>query len=400
MVARLQSVSPLVLALLFIGPDKPGTHHLILPKDLPKPYAVKSKITTPVVMKGKVAPLQVPPGFKVNVFAAGLQSPRNMAVAPNGDVFVVESYRRRISLLRVTDGSSRANKKFVFATGLNLPYGIALHKGYLYVANTDGVVRFPYKAGQTAATTRETVVKGIPGKGYHQHWTRNLAFSPDGNQLFVTVGSETNKNPEKPPRASIQAFDVDGSHQRTLAFGMRNPVGIAFRPGTNEMWATCVERDYMGDDVVPDYVTRVKDGDFFGWPWYYIGKNRDPKTPLKGAPSNPVRVPDVLVDAHSVPLGFLFYQGGMFPSEYRGDAFVAMRGSTNRRVRSGYKVVRIKFENGKLVPGFEDFVVGWAPDRTKRDVYGRPVGLAVWNDGSLLIADEGGHTIYRVSYDK
>jgi len=368
---------------------------------MPKAYAVKSKISTPVIIKGQVAPLRGPAGFHVNVFAAGLQSPRLMAVAPNGDVFVVESYRGRISLLRVTDGSGRIDKKFVFATGLNLPYGIEIHGGYLYVANTNGIVRFPYRVGQTAASgPPEMVVKGIPGKGYHQHWTRNLIFSPDGRKLYMTVGSEENKDAEPAPRATIQEFNADGTGGHTYVDGTRNPVGLAFRPGTNELWGTCIERDYMGDDVVPDFVTRFRDGQFYGWPWWYIGKNRDPKVPLTGAPRKTVTVPDVLVDAHSVPLNITFYTGSMFPAEYRGDAFVAMRGSTNRRVRSGYKIVRLRFTNGRLEPGFEDFLVGWVPDRTKREVFGRPVATAVWTDGSLLVADESGHTIYRVSYRK
>lgn len=388
----------LLALLLLAAPDQPGQRHLIRPQDLPAPYSNKSKITTPVVIKGKVAPIRVPAGFKVNVFAAGLQSPRLMAVAPNADVFVVESYRGRISVLRVTDGTKRADKKFVFATGLSLPYGIAFHDNYLYVANTNGVVRFPYKWGQTQATSKETVIEGIPGKGYHQHWTRNLIFSPDGKKLYLTVGSETNKDVEKLPRGSIQEFNPDGTGQRTYADGLRNPVGLAFRPGKDELWATCIERDYMGDDLVPDFATRITQGEFYGWPWWYIGKHRDPRVPLTNAPKKNVAVPDVLFEAHSVPLNILFYRGTMFPQEYRDDALVAMRGSTNRRVRSGYKIVRIRFNLGRLEPGFEDFAVGWVPDRTKRDVYGRPVALAEWRDGSLLVADEAGHTIYRISY--
>lgn len=384
---------------LLIAPDKPGTRHLIRPQDLPKPYANKSKISTPVIIRGQDAPLRGPAGFRVSVFAAGLMSPRNMVVAPNGDVFVVESYRGRISLLKAQDGSDRADKRYVFATGLSLPYGIALHGNYLYVANTNGVVRFPYRTGQTEASGKpEMVIEGIPSKGYRQHWTRNILFSPNGQKLYLTVGSEDNKDVEPLPRATIREYDADGTDGHTYVDGVRNPVGLAFRPGTNELWGTCIERDYMGDDVVPDFVTRFREGQFYGWPWWYIGKNRDPKVPLKDAPRKPVTVPDILVDAHSVPLNITFYTGTMFPAEYRGDAFVAMRGSTNRRVRSGYKIVRLRFANGRLEPGFEDFIVGWAPDRTKREVYGRPVATTVWTDGSLLIADEAGHTIYRVSY--
>jgi glucose/arabinose dehydrogenase len=377
--------------------DRPGARHLIRVQDLPRPYANKSKLSIPEVTRGTEAPIRVPPGFKVNLFADRLMSPRMMAVAPNGDVFVAESYRGTITIVRSTDGAKGNDRKFLYAEGLNLPYGMVFHDGYLYVANTNGVVRFAYTPGQTVPGLKETVISGIPSKGYRQHWTRNILFSQDGKKLFVTVGSETNKDVEQPPRGCVMQYEADGSGGRVFANGLRNPVALAYRPGTSELWATCIERDYMGDDLVPDFATRVQDGQFFGWPWWYLGKRRDPRVPLSGAPSKPVTVPDVLFEAHSVPLGLTFYQGSMFPAEYRGDAFVAMRGSTNRRVRSGYKIVRLDFKDGKLQPGFVDFAVGWVPDRTKREVYGRPVAVAVWSDGSLLVADEPGHKIYRIS---
>jgi glucose/arabinose dehydrogenase len=381
-----------------IESDQPGHRTFISPNNLPKPYAVKSKITIPKVMRGKSAPLRGPDGFKIEVFATGLQSPRKLCIAPNGDVFVVESYRGKVKLLRDTDGDKRADKTLLFADRFNLPYGIAIRGNFLYVANTNSVVRFPYQVGQTKGEKGELVVENIPSFGYNQHWTRNLAFSPDGKQLLVTVGSGTNKGVEKNPRGTIQAYDLEGKNQGAVATGLRNPVGLAFRPGTNDLWATCVERDFIGDDLVPEFVTHIEKGDFFGWPWWFIGKNRDPKVPLAGAPKKPVQIPDVLLTAHSVPLGIAFYNATMFPQEYRGDAFIALRGSTNRRIRSGYKIVRLDFQNGRLTPGYVDFITGWVPDRKKKEVFGRPVDVAVWTDGSLLVVDEGAHCIYRVSY--
>jgi glucose/arabinose dehydrogenase len=380
--------------------DLPGHRTYIDPTRLPKPYYVKSKISIPKIIRGQSAPLRGPAGFKISVFATGLQSPRNLCVAPNGDVFVVESYQGKVKLLRDTDGDKSADKTFLFADRFKLPYGIQIFKDWLYVANTNSVVRFPYQPGQTKGEKGQLVLDGLPSLGYNQHWTRNIVFSPDKQTMFVTVGSGTNKKVEPSPRGTIQAYDPGGKFLATYATGLRNPVGLAFRPGTDELWATCIERDFMGHDLVPDFITEVRAGEFYGWPWWYIGKNRDSKVPLAGAPKKLVTIPDVLTIAHSVPLNLCFYRGSMFPAEYRGNAFVAMRGSTNRPLRSGYKIVRITFRNGRLDPGYEDFIVGWVPDRTKREVFGRPVAVAEWTDGSLLIADESAHCIYRVSYSK
>lgn len=372
--------------------------YLIRADRLPKLGASKSVDAQPYVGEtGTLKRLRVPPGFSSNVFAAGLQSPRSLAVAPNGDVFCVESYQGRISILRDRDNTGRSEDKFTFATGLKLPYGIAFFGDYLYVANTDSVVRFRYESGQTEAKGEpETVLEGIPHGGRKNHWTRNLAFSPDGKTMFVTVGSKTNDEAEEEPRGTIIACDPDGKNAHTFVRGTRNPVGVAFRPGTSEMWITCVERDFLGDDLVPDFVTRVDEGDDFGWPQFYIGNNRAPR--FKSAPMRKVRVPDVLIQAHSVPLGLTFGTKTNFPAAYRDDLFVAMRGSTNRKVRSGYMIGRIRFVNGRRTPGYEEFTTGWIPDRKKEMVYGRPVGLAVGKDGSLLISDEAGHRIWRVSY--
>jgi glucose/arabinose dehydrogenase len=286
----------------------------------------------------------------------------------------------------------------LFASGLNLPFGMAIHNGFFYVANTSSVVRYAYAAGQESVSGPETVIPSIPSLGYNMHWTRNIIFDPSGSKMYLTIGSETNKGVDPLPRAAIYRYNPDGSGKELLVTGIRNPVGLAWQPGTGELWTTVVERDYMGDDLVPDYFTRVRKGQFFGWPWYYIGKHRDPKTSLRGAPKTPVTVPDNLFLAHSTPLGVLFYTGSMFPSEYRGDAIIAMRGATNRKHRSGYKIVRVRFKNGKLIPGYEDFITGWLPDPLKKEVYGRPVGLAQLPDGSLLIADEGGNCVWRVTY--
>ncbi|MGV3615228.1 MAG: PQQ-dependent sugar dehydrogenase [Fimbriimonas sp.] len=388
-----------VMWIVFV-PAQTGTakQYLIQPNRLPKPGATPSVDAQPFVSEpDRLTKLRLPSGFRSNLFATGLRSPRSLAVAPNGDVFCVESYQGRITLLRDKDGTGRADERHVFATGLNLPYGIAFHGNYLYVANTDSVVRFSYRAGQTeAAGEPETVVEELPHGGRKNHWTRNLAFSPDGKTMFVTVGSKTNDEEEPPPRATILACDPEGKERRIFARGMRNPVGIAFRYGTSEMWTTCVERDFLGDDLVPDFVTRVEEGDDFGWPQFYIGANRAPG--FETAPARKVRVPDVLIQAHSVPLGLVFGTQTRFPLAYRDDLFVAMRGSTNRKIRSGYMVARIRFVNGRPTPGYEEFASGWVPDRRKEFVFGRPVGLAVSRDGCLLISDEAGHRIWRVAY--
>ncbi|CAN5688112.1 sorbosone dehydrogenase family protein [soil metagenome] len=386
---------PLLLAL-----GAPQQVTTVNPNRLPKPYAVKSTIAIPKKIPGDPK-FQAPAGFEVKPFVRDLdKSPRWLAVAPNGDVFVTQSYAGRILVLRDKDGDGVAETQGVFASGLKLPHGMAFQGGWLYVANTDSVVRFAYKPGQTEASGEpETVVNAIPALGRNQHWTRNILFDPDGSHFFLTVGSASNKAVEDPPRATITRYNADGTGAETFATGIRNPVGIAFRPGTSELWTTCVERDYMGDDVVPEFFTRVRKGDFYGWPWYYIGDHLDPRAP-KGAPKRKVNVPDVLFTAHSVPLGLVFYTGSNFPKGYQGDAFIAMRGSTNRSITSGVKIVRIRFKNGKTENRYEDFITGWLADAKAHTVYGRPVSLAQWTDGSLLVSDEIGHCIWRVRYTR
>jgi len=262
------------------------------------------------------------------------------------------------------------------------------------------VVRFRYKAGQTKAEGPPEKICSLPGQGYRQHWTRNVVFRPDGAKMYVTVGSQTNVSVESEPmRAAISEFNPDGTGHRLLATGTRNPIGLAFQPGTGKLWAAVQERDGLGDDLPPDYVTQIKDGGFYGWPFAYAGPHEEPRH--KGERPDLVQkaiVPDVLVQAHSSVLGLVFYDGPIFPPEYRGDAFVAMHGSWNRSKRTGYKIARIRFKDGRPVGGYDDFLTGWMLDENSNEVWGRPVGLLVLKDGSLLIAEDGAKKIWRVTY--
>lgn len=376
------------------------------PNKLPSPFHTESaRRSSRVIPQPSNATLTVPKGFKVNVFAEGdFAYPRWMALAPNGDVFVADSRANRIVVLRDTNKDGKADQRWIWSDKLDQPFGMAFHKNWFYVANTDSVVRFSYKNGQTAAEgTPERLVELTRG-GYNQHWTRNILFSPDGKKMFVSIGSATNVDVEEDPkRAAISVYDPDGKNHKIYAAGLRNPIGLAWNPKTGELWTAVNERDGLGDDLVPDYATSVKEGGFYGWPYAYIGQNEDPRR--KGESPDHVKrtlVPDVLFTSHVAALGIQFYTGKMFPKEYRGDAFVAMHGSWNRAKLSGYKVVRIKFDdNGKLEGNaFEDFVSGWLPDENSNEVWGRPVGLLFLQDGSLLITDDGARKVWRVSFGK
>lgn len=379
-----------------------GKTILIRPQDLPKPFATPPSSNGPkLVAKPDDATLSLPPGFKAEIFAEGFNNPRWLTVAPNGDVFVVESGPGRVILLRDTKGTGKADVREIFAEGLRQPFGVAVWKDSLYVGNTDAVVRFPYKAGQTKAEGQpETVVPDLPALGYHGHWTRNVVFNTRTSKMYVTVGSEEDIGEAKPRRAVILEYNADGSGYKVFATGLRNPVGLAIQPGTNTLWAAVNERDNLGDDLTPDYVTSVKEGGFYGWPYYYAGPNHDPRMPEHPELKDKVITPDVLVQAHSAALGLTFYTGKMFPKEYQGDAFVAFHGSGNRSKRTGYKVVRIPFKGGKAVGGYQDFLTGWMLGEDDKRVWGRPVGLAVAKDGALLVVDDGANKIWRVSYQK
>jgi len=387
-----------------VNADKP-TVQSIDPATLPKPFETKSAFRqSKNVPQPPGAKLIVPKGFRVNVFAEGnFTEPRWMALAPNGDVFVADSHANSIIVLRDKNKDGVAEERFVFSNKLSQPFGMAFHNGWFYVANTDSIVRFKYSPGQTSAVGEpEKLVELTPG-GYNQHWTRNILFSPDGTKMFVSIGSATNVRVEADAkRAAISVYDPDGKNHRIYAAGLRNPIGLAWNPKTGELWTAVNERDGLGDDLVPDYVTSVKEGGFYGWPYSYIGPNEEPRR--KGENPDLVKraiVPDVLLTSHSAALGILFYKGKMFPKGYRGDAFVALHGSWNRQKLTGYKIIRVRFKNGKLVGNsYEDFLSGWLPDENSNEVWGRPVGLLVAADGSLLITDDGANKIWRVSYGK
>ena len=307
-------------------------------------------------------------------------------------------------MLRDKNKDGVADERWVWSDKLDQPFGMAFHKEWFYVANTDSVVRFKYRPGQTQAEGEPERLVELTRGGYNQHWTRNIIFSPDGTKMFLSIGSETNVSEEEDPRrAAISVYDPDGKNHRIYASGLRNPIGLAWNPRTGELWTAVNERDGMGDDLVPDFATSVKEGGFYGWPYAYIGPNEEPRR--KGEAPKLVEktiVPDVLFRSHVAALGIEFYTGTMFPAEYRGDAFVAFHGSWNRQKLSGYKIARIKFDaNGKLEGNsYEEFVSGWLPDETSNEVWGRPVGLLVHSDGSLLITDDGARKIWRVSYAK
>jgi glucose/arabinose dehydrogenase len=393
--------------------DAPGVQHRIVLSDLPPDYATPSAFNAPkIVAPPKGAKPRVPEGFDVELFASGLDDPRYLRTAPNGDIFVAESSSGIIRVLRDSDGDGRADINEKFATGLAQPFGLAFYPPgpnpqFLYVANTDSVVRFPYRNGDLRAGSKPERIAKLPSGGRLTgggHWTRDVVFSKNGAKLYASVGSKTNvdderEEPDERNRARIFQFNPDGSERNVYAWGLRNAVGIAIHPETGELWASVNERDGLGDDLVPDYVTRVREGGFYGWPWFYLGNHPDPRH--RGARAdlaNQVMTPDVLIQAHSAPLGMLFYEGDQFPDEYRGDAFVAFHGSWNRAKRTGYKVVRIPLDQGKPKGVYEDFLTGFVTP--EGNVWGRPVGLTVAKDGSLLVSEDANNTIWRITYGK
>ena len=388
--------------------DRPGVVRKITAADLPAPLATPSVARAPEIVARPEGVLpRAPPGFVVSPFASGLDVPRIVRVAPNGDVFVAESGANRIRVLRAPDGASQAERSEIFADGLALPYGIAFwppsgEPRYLYVANTGSVVRFPYHSGDLrAGGPPETIVAALPTGG---HWTRDIAFSPAGDRMFVAVGSRSNDaegviarllRPEA-RRADVLAFTPDGKGERVFASGLRNCSGITVAPGSSDVWCAVNERDGLGDNLPPDYVTRVREGDFYGWPWFYIGGHEDPRH-VGEQPEMRARVslPEVLLQPHSAPLGIAFYDAAQFPPEYRGTAFVALHGSWNRAKRTGYKIVRILMRDGRPTGAYEDFLTGFVVDANR--VWGRPVGVAIAHDGALLISEDAGGAIWRVS---
>ncbi len=342
---------------------------------------------------------QVPTGFKVGVFARGFDVPRWLATAPNGDVFVADSSAGKVVVLQDPNRQGREETRFTFAEHLTQPFGIAFHESYVYIADTDEVIRFRYDPKTSRALGGREHILDLPGGGYHQHWTRTLAFSPDGTKLLISVGSKSNVGIETDTRrAAIMVCDPDGKNSRIYASGLRNAVGLAFNPESGQMWAAVNERDNLGDDEPADYFTYVVDGGFYGWPYSFLGDHVDTRVSARPDLVAKAIVPDILLGAHVAPLQFTFYEPHQFPIAYRHGAFLAEHGSWNRRTRSGYQVVFIPFKDGKPSGDPTPFFSGFVPNPNRREVYGRPVGITVAADGSLLISDDGAGVIWRVEY--
>lgn len=393
--------------------QKPGVFRKITIADLPPPFASESAANFPsVVSRPANAWPQALPGFKVELYASDLNYPRLIRTAPNGDLFLAESRTGEIKVFRGVSSDGKAQQTEVFATGLKRPFGIAFYPPaanpeWVYVGNTDSVVRFPYKNGDLKARgAQQVIVPDLPSGagrlGGGGHWTRDIAFSRDGKKMYVSVGShsnndDTDNNPREDRRADVLEYNPDGSGFRVYADGIRNAVGIAVQPETGDLWGSVNERDELGDDLPPDYITHIQDRGFYGWPWFYMGGNWDPKHRGKHAElKNKVITPDVLVQPHFASLEMVFYEGKQFPAEYRGDIFAAEHGSWNRKKRTGYEVIRVPLKNGKATGEYEDFLTGFTT--ADGNVWGRPVGVAVGNDGSLYVSDDGSKSIWRVSY--
>ena len=382
--------------------QRPGDRIDLRKMPLAKPYATPSAVNG---IRGKRRPDNVfpaaPRGFRVRPYATGLVTPREMAVSENGDVLVVEKSRGRVTVLRDLDGNGTADEKHHIATGLKTPNGIALRHPYLYVTDLRAVWRYQYKAGRNSVEgrPRQITEDGALG-GQRGHWNRTIALDPKGKHYYVGIGSRGNINEEAPPRATIQRFDAGGKNKTTFASGLRNPSGLAFHPMTGDLYTVVNERDGLGDDLVPDYLAKVEQGDFFGWPYAYLGKNPDPEFGARRPDLvEATKSPDVLFRAHSAPVGLAFYTGGQFPEQYLGDAFVALHGSWNSSVPRGYSVARVLFVEGKPTGVYEIFLTGFLIEKGQRPAtYGRPSGVAVAGDGALLVSDESAGVIWRVSY--
>jgi len=367
---------------------------------LPKPFATKSAGNGPDSVKPPAGFLPiVPEGFRINVFASDFRRPRWLTVAPNGDIFLADTGAGEIVILRDPQNSGGAQEREVFANHQRRPFGIAFRENYVYVGNMDELVRFQYDSKTSKRLGEAEHLMYLPRGG---HETRSLAFSADGKHLFIGVGSNSNIDTgEEPTRAAVTICDPDGKNARLYATGLRNPVGLALEPASGELWASVNERDELGDDLPPDYFTSLKDGGFYGWPYSYIGGNVDPRVKQEH-PELVARaiIPDVLLGSHVAPLQFAFYTGEQFPEKYRGGAFIAEHGSWNRAIRSGYQVAFVAFKDGNPSADPEPFLTGLVPDASKTVVYGRPVGVTVATDGSLLVADDGAGVVYRVSVAK
>jgi glucose/arabinose dehydrogenase len=396
---------------------------------LPPPYATKSvKNYSHVIGWPAGATPVAPAGFTVTKYADSLRNPRWIYVAPNGDVLVAESNARenivkkaagvatgkamsgnttsadRITLFRDANKDGMPDLRSTFAKNLNQPFGMLILKDSFYVANTDGLLAFPYKAGSTTLSGDGRKILELPAGGYNNHWTRNLIANANGSKIYISVGSGSNiaehgmKNELR--RANILEINPDGTGEKIYASGLRNPVGMGWAPGTQTLWTVVNERDGLGDDLAPDYLTSVKKDGFYGWPYSYFGQHEDPRLKDQQRPElvQKAIVPELaLLPAHTASLGLAFYTGNAFPEKYRNGAFIGQRGSWNRSELAGYKVVFVPFRNGRPSGKPEDFLTGFIANKSRNDVYGRPVGVAVASDGSLLVADDAGNTIWKVS---
>jgi glucose/arabinose dehydrogenase len=378
--------------------------------DLPEPLATPDTKKNSKVIgwpEGK-APV-APEGFVVTKFADKLNSPRWFFVTPNGDILVSESQTNKkksandIILFRDADGDGIYEKRQTFMHDLPQPLGMLVLKNWFYVGNTDGIYRYPYQAGQLEITDKGEKIVELPPGGYNNHWTRNIIANTDGSKLYISTGSGSNVGEhgmeQENRRACILEINPDGSGERVYAYGLRNPIGTAFEPVTKKLWCVVNERDNLGDDLVPDFLTEVKDGGFYGWPYSYFGPHEDPrwKGKIPAGLLEKTLVPDVVMGAHASCLGLAFYTKKAFPKKYQGGAFVGEHGSWNRSKFNGYKVAFVPFENGKPIGRPEDFLTGFIADESKNEVYGKPVGVLVMADGSLLVADDAGNTIWKVS---
>jgi len=400
---------------------------------LPPPYATKSTMNFSNVLGWKEGETPVAPeGFIVTKYADDFQNPRWMYVLPNGDVLVAEANTphgffekvgaaiiganksndmrksaNRITLLRDTDKDGKPDIRTIFLEGLTLPLGMLLLKNKFYVANTDAVWMFPYKKGQTTITGEGKKIIDLPAGKHNRHWTRNIIANKKGTKIYIAIGSGSNVAEnglaEERDRARIWEINPDGSDLKIYASGLRNPVGMDWAPGTNALWTSVNERDELGDELVPDYLTSVQRDGFYGWPYSYYGQHFDPrikKEEQDTALVNTAIIPDISLGSHTASLGLVFYTGKSFPAKYRGGAFVAQHGSWNKSKLTGYKVVFVPFKNGIPAGKPEDFLTGFIVDPEKDEVRGRPVGLTVLYDGSMLLTDDTMDTIWRISADK